>query len=141
MRNRSTGGGCDLKGVICGNDGVAGEALTALAEYRMAGDVCVVRQDADLAACQRIVEGTQCLTVYKPIEKLARKAAELSVALAKGETLDEEEEMSVIDDGTYEVPYWKIQPIAVTAGNMDEYITDQYHSREDIYLNVQEEEE
>lgn len=129
----------NLKAVICGNDGIAGGALTALAEHRLAGDVCVVGQDADLSACQRIVEGTQCMTVYKPIEKLARKAAELSVALAKGETL--QEELSVINDGVQEVPYCRLQPIAVTAGNMDDYITGQYHSKEDIYLNISGEEQ
>lgn len=123
-----------IKGIMAGNDGLAGEVLTALAEYRMAGDVCVVGQDADLAACQRIVEGTQCMTVYKPIEKLAKRAAELAVALAKGEVLDKE--MGTINDGIYDVPYCKLMPIAVTKGNMDEYITGQYHSAEDIYLNV-----
>lgn len=123
-----------LKGVMAGNDGIAGEALTVLSENRLAGNVCVVGQDADLAACQRIVEGTQCMTVYKPIDKLAKMAAQLSVAIAKGE--DVSEGLSVINNGIEDVPYYRLQPIAVTKGNMDEYITGQYHSREDIYLNV-----
>ncbi|MDO4492113.1 MAG: substrate-binding domain-containing protein [Lachnospiraceae bacterium] len=126
--------GTNLKGVMGGNDGVAGEILTALSENRLAGSVCVVGQDADLAACQRIVEGTQCMTVYKPIEKLARKAAELAVTLARRQAI--QEELTVIHDGSYEVPFCKLQPIAVTKGNMDEYITGQYHAEEDIYLNV-----
>lgn len=58
-------------GIMCGNDGIAGNAVRALSERRMAGSVCIVGQDADLDACQRIVEGTQCMTVYKPIEQLA----------------------------------------------------------------------
>ena len=44
----------------------------------------MVAQDADLAACQRIVEGTQEMTVYKPIEQEANTAAEFAVALGKG---------------------------------------------------------
>lgn len=123
-----------LKGIMGGNDGIAGEALTALSEHRLAGSVCVVGQDADLAACQRIVEGTQCMTVYKPIEKLAKKAAELVVILAKGEEITED--LDTINDGRADVPYCKLQPIAVTKGNMDVYITGQYHTAEDIYLNV-----
>lgn len=123
-----------VKGVMGGNDGIAGEAITALAEQRMAGSVCVVGQDADLAACQRIVEGIQCMTVYKPIEKLAKRAAELVVDLAQGKNIGDE--FGSINDGTYEVPYCKLMPVAVTKGNMDEYITGQYHSAEDIYLNV-----
>lgn len=123
-----------LKGIMAGNDGIAGEALTVLSEHRLAGSVCVVGQDADLAACQRIVEGTQCMTVYKPIDKLATRAAELAVALANGENI--RNDLSLIYNGKKEVPYCRLQPIAVTKGNMDQYITGQYHSKEDIYLNV-----
>lgn len=121
-------------GFMCGNDALAGNVIKALSEAQLAGDVCVVGQDADLDACQRIVEGTQCMTVYKPIEKLARRAAELSVALAEGKRI-----LSVtnrINDGTYDVPYETITPVAVTAENMDEVITGNYHEEEDIYLNV-----
>lgn len=126
-----------LKGVMGGNDGIAGEALTVLAEKRLAGNVCVVGQDADLAACQKIVEGTQCMTVYKPIDKLAKMAAELSVSIAKGQGVPED--LQMINNGMKKVPYCRLQPIAVTQGNMDEYITGQYHSQEDIYLNVNRE--
>lgn len=116
-----------------GNDNIAGHAIRALSERRLAGDVCVVGQDADLDACQRIVEGTQCMTVYKPVEKLAKRAAELSVILAKGEELLEKES---IYDGSYEVPYERLEPIAVTKENMDEEITGKYHEESDIYLNI-----
>ena len=120
-------------GIMCGNDGIAGNAVRALSEKRMAGSVCVVGQDADLEACQRIVEGTQCMTVYKPVEQLAKRAAEMSVALAKGETI---ETSTTISDGTYDVPYECLEPIAVTKENMDEVITGKYHEESDIYLNV-----
>ncbi len=120
-------------GIMGGNDNIAGHAIRALSERRLAGDVCVVGQDADLDACQRIVEGTQCMTVYKPVEKLAKRAAELSVILAKGEELLEKES---IYDGSYEVPYERLEPIAVTKENMDEEITGKYHEESDIYLNI-----
>lgn len=121
-------------GIMCGNDSIAGHAIRALSEQRLAGDVCVVGQDADLDACQRIVEGTQCMTVYKPVEKLARRAAELAVLLASGEGQLQVEE--TIYDGTYDVPYERLEPYAVTRGNMDEIITGKYHEEDDIYLNV-----
>ena len=57
----------DIVGVMCGNDDLASQAVKVLSENRLAGKVAVVAQDADLAACQRIVEGTQEMTVYKPI--------------------------------------------------------------------------
>lgn len=120
-------------GIMCGNDSIAGNAIRALSERRLAGGICVVGQDADLDACQRIVEGTQCMTVYKPVEKLARRAAEMSVALAKGEPTMTAETMN---DGTYDVAYERLEPIAVTRENMDEVITGKYHEESDIYLNV-----
>lgn len=125
----------NIDGVLCGNDDIASQAVRALSENRLAGKVCVVGQDADLAACQRIVEGTQTMTVYKPVEKLAKAAAEYAVKLAKGETI---ETKSTIKDGTYEINYIKLEPIAVTKENMDEVIIDGgFHIREDVYLNVQ----
>ncbi len=119
--------------IMCGNDNLAAQAIKALIENRLGGEVCVVGQDADLEACQRIVEGTQYMTVYKPVEKLARTAAEKAVAMAKGEALDIKD---TINDGTFDVPYDKLEPIAVTAENMDQVITGTYHQRNEIYLNV-----
>lgn len=121
-------------GIMCGNDDIAGQAIRALSELRLAGSICVVGQDADLSACQRIVEGTQCMTVYKPVEKLARRAAELAVAMAAHETYIFSTE--TMNDGTYEVPYERLEPIAVTKENMDSVITGKYHEESDIYLNV-----
>ena len=146
----------EVDGVMCGNDSIAGHAVRALSERRMAGKVCVVGQDADLDACQRIVEGTQCMTVYTPVEKLARRAAELAVALAEGSRIatagaagsepassgnsgTDPQEIKVqgsIHDGTWQVPYECLEPVAVTRENMDEVITGKYHEESDIYLNV-----
>ncbi len=126
----------NIDAVMCGNDGIASQVIRALSERRLAGKVCVVGQDADLDACQRIVEGTQTMTVYKPVEKLARKAAEYAVALAKGEFMPAPE---TFYDGSQEVPYEGLEPIAVTKENMDMIINDGFHLKEEIYLNVPEE--
>lgn len=122
-----------VDGIMCGNDDIAGQAVRFLAERRRAGKIPVVGQDADLAACQRIVEGTQLMTVYKPVEKLAQAAAEYAVKMANGEELSVEES---INDGLYHVPYVKLEPIAVTANNMSVIIDSGFHLKEDIYLNV-----
>lgn len=125
-----------IDGVFCGNDNLATEAVRALSENRMAGSVVVTGQDADLAACQRIVEGTQTMTVYKPVDKLAKAAAEYAVKLAKGETIDVN---TTINDGLWDVPYVKLEPIAVDKNNMDEVIIDGgFQKREDVYLNISE---
>lgn len=126
-------------GIMCGNDNIAGPVLRALAENQLAGSIPVVGQDADLEACQRIVEGTQLMTVYKPVELLAAKAAACAIELAKGEPLPEEG-LSVLNDGSGEVPYIAIDPVAVTKENMDEVIIESgFHLKEDVYLNRPEE--
>lgn len=119
--------------IMCGNDNIAAHAIRALIEKRHAGKVCVVGQDADLEACQRIIEGTQYMTVYKPVEKLAKMTAEMAVDMAKDVPLEVTE---TINDGTYDVPFERLEPIPVTKENMDEIITGKYHQRNEIYLNL-----
>lgn len=120
--------------VMCGNDDIASQVIMALSERRLAGEVIVVGQDADLGACQRIVEGTQTMTVYKPIEEMAQLAAEYAVMLANNEPIGATETMS---DGSNDVPYVGLNPTAVTIDNISIIIEDGYHMEDDIYLNAE----
>ena len=70
-------------------------------------------------------------------------AAEFAVALGKGEDIvsgnGKYKAEDTFYDGTYDIPYYKIDPIAVTAENMDQVIIDGgFHTREDVYLNMPE---
>jgi len=122
--------------IMCGNDDIATNVIRMLAVYRKAGVIDIVGQDADLAACQHIVEGTQNITVYKPVEKLASEAAKYAVDMAKGNGIGAK---PTINDGSYNVPYVALDPISVNKNNIDEIIIDSgFHSREDVYLNVAE---
>ena len=136
---KETGGTVD--GVMCGNDDLAGQAIKALTEHKLAGEIPVVAQDAELSACQRIVEGTQAMTVYKSVDAEAQAAAQFAVALARGEDItDPSGELyapAVINDGTADIPYYPLEPVPVTRENIDEVIIDGgFHQREDIYLNI-----
>jgi len=123
-----------VQGIMCGNDDLAREVVHYLSENRMAGEICVVGQDADLGGCQRIVAGLQDMTVFKPVEKLAKQAAECAVELASEGKIDCKD---VFYDGKYNVPYVSLEPIAVTAENMDEVIIDSgFHLREDVYIDM-----
>ncbi len=125
-----------IDAVIAANDGLAGGAIRALAENRLAGLIPVVGHDADLSACQRIAEGTQYLTVYKPIKELAQSAAIAAVQLARGEV---PEAGDSIGDGSGDVPYIKFQPILVTRENLVQtVIRDGFHSYDDVFRNVPE---
>jgi len=120
--------------VIAGNDATAEAAIQALAAQGLAGKVPVAGQDADLTAAQRIVEGAQTMTVYKPIRSLAEAAAEAAVRLATGEDVATNETVS---NGKVDVPSLLLAPIAVNRATIDAtIIADGFHSREDVYRNV-----
>lgn len=123
-----------IDAVIAGNDTLASAAIHVLAEKRLAGKVTVVGHDADLDGSQRVAEGTQYATIYKPIDKIASKAAEFAVNMARGGLAQTDD---TIDDGKYKVPYYKIEPVLVTKENIvDTLIKDQFHRLEDVYMNV-----
>ena len=84
MNAAVTKAGRNIDAVVVSNDGTAGGAIQALQEDGLAGKVLVTGQDADLAACQRILRGTQAMTVYKPLKNLAHLAARVAVDLAQG---------------------------------------------------------
>lgn len=123
--------------IMCGNDNLASQVVPVLAEMKLAGKTLVVGQDADVEACQRIVEGTQLMTVYKPVENLARRAAECAIVLASGGDIKQEPDYTTMNDGKYDVPYIALEPLAVNKDNIDDLIiAGGFHSKEDVYLNV-----
>ena len=85
MENALTANKNNIDAVVASNDATAGGAIQALSAQGLSGKVAISGQDADLAAIKRIVDGTQTMTVYKPITKLADKAAEIAVTLGKNE--------------------------------------------------------
>jgi len=127
-----------VKGIMCGNDDIASQVVQVLAENQLAGNVVVVGQDGDLAACQRIVEGTQYMTAFKPIEDLARKAAKYAVEIGSGKGVSELEDVTeTVNDGTYEIPSCILEPTAVTKENIDKVIIEGgFHRRDEVYLNA-----
>jgi len=121
----------DIDAVIAANDATAEEAIKALAAQGLAGKIPVAGQDAELAAAQRIVEGTQTMTVYKPLQSLTLEAAKVAVRLAKGEKVQTN---SKVNNGKIEVPSILLPPIAVDRANIDAtIIADGFHLKEDVY--------
>ena len=124
----------NVAAVVASNDGTAGGVIQALSTQGLAGRVLVSGQDAELAGVQRVVEGTQSMTIYKPIRPLATRAAESAVALARGETLQTN---NAVNNGYKDVPSILLEPIIVDKSNMvDTVVKDGYHKLEDVYRNV-----
>ena len=72
--------------MLAANDGLGNAAISVLKKNKLNGKVPVTGQDATVQGLQNILAGDQCMTVYKAVKKEADAAAELAIALAKGET-------------------------------------------------------
>lgn len=126
--------GKKIDAILAANDSLAGAAIEALSEQQLAGKVLVAGHDADISGCQRVAEGTQLMTVYKPIDQLAEKAVDVALGLLKNSDYACN---TYISDGENDIPYAKVDPIVVTKDNLvDTVIKDGFHRLEDVYLNV-----
>jgi len=124
----------DIAAVVASNDGTAGGAIQALAEHQLAGKVLVSGQDADLAAIIRILEGTQTMTVYKPVRLQARVAAEAAVSLAKGTPM---KNAVSIANGSRTVQAVFLNPVVVTKENVRQtVIKDGFQNLDTIEKNL-----
>lgn len=131
--------GTRIDGIIAANDTLATGAIQALAERSLAGEVVVAGQDAELSACQRIVEGTQRATIYKPINAMSKTAVDYGLLLMWDEPFKYEESINN-DYQNNVVPYVKLETIVVDQGNMDEVIIESgFHDRESVYINASQE--
>jgi D-xylose transport system substrate-binding protein len=117
--------------VVASNDSIAKGAIDALADAKLTGKVAVSGQDAELGACQRIVAGTQTMTVYKPLKPLARMAAGAAWSLANGQPIDS---LVKMNNGKKDVPARLLDPISVEKSNIDvTVISDGYHTQAEVY--------
>jgi D-xylose transport system substrate-binding protein len=133
----------NIQAIVASNDGTAGGAIQALIAQNLAGKVPISGQDADLAACQRIVEGTQTGTAYKPLAKLNLAACELAVAIATGK----EPKTSInpalgswtrLHNNLKDVDSFSVDVTPIDQSNIYEVliVQDKFQKLEDVYKNI-----
>ena len=124
-------GGVNFDAVLASNDGTASGAIKALEERQAAGKIIVTGQDAELTAMQRIVAGTQSMTVYKPLPILAETAAAMAMQLATGQQIDA---TGSIHNGAADIPAVFCDIFAVDANNiLETVIADGFHTIDTVY--------
>ena len=74
-----------IDGIVSANDTMAGGIIARLAANGLAGKVPVTGQDASIEGLQRVLAGTQCMTVYKNTNLEAELASKLAIAVIKGD--------------------------------------------------------
>jgi D-xylose transport system substrate-binding protein len=126
----------NIKAFVVSNDGMAGGVISALEKKGLAGKILVTGQDAQKDALQRIAEGKQAMTVYKPIVNLANAAVEAAIKLAKKEPLADAKPF-MNDNIKKEVPAILLEVMVVDKNNLlTTVIKDGYVTFEDVYANV-----
>ena len=104
-----------IDAIVASNDGTATGAVQALEENHLAGKVYVSGQDADLVAVLRLLQGTQAMTIYKPVMSMASQAAEAAVAFARGQ---QPKATGTISSGDRKIPAILSPAIVVTKHNI-----------------------
>ena len=121
----------DIQGILAPNDNTAGGCIQALAAQNLDGKVPITGQDAELSAAQRIVEGTQTMTVFKDTRELGKKAVELAIKMANGESI---EETTKLNNNKMDVSSYLLVPVAVDKDNIKEVLVDSgYLKEEDVF--------
>jgi len=117
----------DFVGVAAANDGLGGAAISVLAKNGQSGKIPVTGQDATDEGLQRVLQGTQCMTVYKAIKAQAAAAAQIGVALAKGDkaAADALATGKTMDSVTKaDVPSVLLIPVGITKATVKDVLAD-----------------
>jgi D-xylose transport system substrate-binding protein len=123
-----------IDGVVSANDTMAGGIIARLTQNGLATRVPVTGQDATKEGLQRVLIGTQCMTVYKAIKKEADAASALAIDLIKGTTPDSSLVNTTVKDPVLkkDVPSALQTPVSIFKANVKDVIADGYWKRTDI---------
>jgi D-xylose transport system substrate-binding protein len=120
-----------IDGVLAANDGLGNAAIAILKKNNANGKVPVTGQDATVQGLQNILNGDQCMTVYKAIKQEADAAAKLAIGLAKGEQQTAPNTLKDPESGR-DVPSVLLQPVAITKDNVNDVVADGFVKKSEL---------
>jgi len=123
--------GGKIDGVLAANDGLGNAAIAILKKNKVNGKVPVTGQDATVQGLQNILNGDQCMTVYKAVKKEADAASKLAIGLAKGEKQTAPNTIKDPESGK-DVPAVLLQPVAITKDNVKDVVADGYVTKAEL---------
>lgn len=109
----------NIQAVLSSNDGMAGGVVAALAAVGLAGKVPVTGVDASLAGDQRILLGTQGMTVMQDIANFGDSTGKLASMLIAGQKPPAAFFQGTTDNGMAKVPTVFVPTAVITKANMD----------------------
>lgn len=122
-------------GVASANDSLGGAVVSVLKRNGEAGKIPATGQDASDEGLQRVLTGTQCMTVYKAAKPEADAASKLAIALAKGDKAgaDKIATGQVEDTETKkQVKSVLLKPQAIFADTVKDVIADGYTTADKV---------
>jgi D-xylose transport system substrate-binding protein len=121
-----------IDGVLAANDGLGNAAIAILKKNNANGDVPVTGQDATVQGLQNILNGDQCMTVYKAIKQEADAAAALAISLAKGETPTTATGTIKDPESGKDVPSVLLTPKTITKATVKDVIADGFVTKDAV---------
>jgi D-xylose transport system substrate-binding protein len=109
-----------IKGVLVANDGMANSVISILKKNKL--QLPVTGQDATVQGLQHIMDGDQCMTVFKDTKKEADAASQLAIALAKGEKPTTAQQVTVDPTTKANVPSVLLTPEKITIQNVNDVV-------------------
>ena len=122
-------------GVAAANDGLGGAVVARLKSEGLAGKIPVTGQDATDDGLQRVLQGTQCMTVYKAVKKEADAASSLAIKIINGDKAgaDALATAKSADSVTgKDVPSVLLEPQAIFKDNVKDVVADGFTTADKI---------
>jgi D-xylose transport system substrate-binding protein len=121
-----------IKGALVANDGMANSVIAILKKNNL--QIPVTGQDATVQGLQHIMDGDQCMTVFKDTTKEASAASKLAIALAKGEQPPSDLTIASVTDPVTKASVKSVleTPVAIYKDNIKDVVAANGVSKTDL---------
>lgn len=124
-----------VNAILAPNAASAQGAVEALKRTGRAGKVPVAGVGVDLASCQRVLAGSQIMTVYRPGQKLAEETAYLAAKLAR-KARQFDCAFVEVNNGPDKIPAVLLSPQALETNNLEStVVADHLWKKTDLQKN------
>ena len=128
-----TAAGGTVDGVLVANDGLSLAAQAVLADAGLQAPL--TGQDASVDGLRAILQGNQCMTVYKPVVKEAEGAVAAAVELLAGKPVTAN---ATINNEKADIPYVQAAVQSIFIDQVKDVVADGFVSREDVCKDIED---
>ncbi len=123
----------EIDGVLVANDGLSLASQAVLADSGLT--LPTTGQDATVDGLRAILQGTQCMTVYKPVVEEANGAVAAAVALLSGDDLPAN---ATINNENGDIPYVQAEVQSIFIDDVALVVADGFVSADDVCAGIED---